>query len=640
MTARNLRNDGYTSSNLRWTVEFYDFPSSIPKNGASDFLPTTPSAIIASTDSEANQIISIINKVKADFKFKGKEAEVIRGLKRISIARNKATPDAKCSLTFVGAMPKSIYIGVWVIVTSVSTEKNGERKALPRFIGQVESVDVTYQMRADGLLTQVNNISIREWSAILKYAVRFDRNSLAANAFQTGSQSALNDIAGGAILGQNAPVKQLTDLVNKTYNPLGLAQTIIDLMGALNPADAFPGLTVGSTTLPTIALTAPSVPAGVLARIRAQQGGSPVNSPLNPKSPFQSGFTTTISGSHSTPSHNSGEWDGVFETQGIDKLKKNMQDAYVNNPMKPSANGIGAILQSGLAAWDNITSYCEPLVFEYYTDIWYERAGNSIIAKPVIVMRDKPFAIDAIAATRPKYSNIKKYSLYDNVPRIRIPKNNITGFRVNNNLANSPNYVIIDYTNQSTGSNQAKWEAVAKSIERLDPEMRRFGGHELQGKALFLGYTGEDTSSGIANFGGGATDSYIEWYETLRDLMVTWHSYDYQMGSGVLQVKDDNFAVSVGFNVAFEFGAYTLVGHVNSFSLEYSIDENGMGSSNMQIEMSKIVQQTESGKLNTMAPEAWGDLFGETVAPDSGFDSSGLSAGGIINAISNFLGIT
>jgi len=620
---------GYISSNVRWLVEFYPFSSPIPDSTISPI--SAPASIIASIKSDADDLKAELVKSK----LVSKDSNLIKGLKRISLTRSKASPSSKCSMAFVGPLPDSVYVGVWTVVTSLGRGKN-----LVRFVGQIESIDCSYQVTDEGLLSQQSMVVVREWSSMLEYAVRFDKVSL-SNETSKNSVGAAATAANLLAQAKADTLNTINDVIAKAYDPLELAQNILSLVGAMNEQDVVQPLQVAGVNLNRIAMTMPEVPQSVIARLRTTtpaQALSKAITPITASNPYASGFINVATGTLTTKIHTDDKWDGIFESGGMDEIKSKMKEGYNNNSFRPLSQGLGAVIQSQESVWKMISTTCDPLVYEFYTDIWYEEdASGKIICKPTIVLRDKPAALDLVAKEHgDNYENIKKFTLYDNIPRITINSASIMSLRINNNLLNSPNYFVINYNTEAlkTGLNTAT--ATEKSRKRIEPEMRRFGGHDFNGTAMFLGNVREQNRAQ----GLGLPEASIgveEYLGVLSDLMVVSNAYDYRMASGVLTIKDDNYAISIGWNVTFQFGDRILCGHVDAVGLDFYIDETGLEVSNMNLTLSRMVelQKGSAGSLTSsaglsvlaaasgaasgsifstdtltpMSPEVWGNLF-------------------------------
>jgi hypothetical protein len=501
-----------------------------------------------------------------------------------------------------------------------------------------------------GLRSQQSSVIVREWSSIFDYAVKFDRIS----ATLASAQTALGAGAAAASLlaraQGNNPLSTITKIIADSYDPLELAQNILGLVGAMNTPDLVVPLKVGEVNLNQIAMTMPSVPTSVMRRlgVDSQQFGPPAFLGNAPSNPYASGFINVATGTLTKPVHTDDNWDGIFERGGMDSIKDDMKKGYINNDFRPLSQGIGAVLQSQKSVWGMISENCDSMVYEFYTDIWYEKGpGGKTICKPTVVLRDKPFAMDSIAKQHEaNYDSVKKFTAYDSVPRIRIDATSIMSFRINNNLLNSPNFFMINYSPQGLKAELATTDAMINSRKRLEPEMTRFGGHDFNGETMFLGNVREQNAAqGKSAFTLPGATPVEKYLSVLSDLMVVSNAYDYLMGNGTLSIKDNNYAISIGWNVLFDIGKWTLCGHVDAVSLDFYIDDDGLEVSNMSISLSRIVVQktgslavlgagagplaasaaasaaafsTQSAlpiafknvTLETVSPDVWGDLFG------------------------------
>lgn len=580
----------------KWVVEFYGFDNPVPSSGgegAQDFFKSSVS-IIGSATSVVSQATSAIAGILGK---NSNEIEKSFGLRSISITRSKGDPAGQCNLVYAGPLPTNVYVGVWVVVSSV-TKSNGTAIALPRFIGQITTVETNYNFVQDGLLVSMSSIRIKEWSSILNSEIRFDQISLEASSIintPPGAQSFLEKIS-AANSGDGISAAQ--DLLKNAWDPLGLAQATLKLIGSLNRIDELVDLPKTETALPRMAITAPSVPVELIRRIGM---GSLIN--INPRDMYKSGFLKVVSGSHV---HNDSgvydQWDGFFEPGGIDAYSKKTKEAYESTPYKPKSIGPALILSSGKSAWQILSEYCDPSIYEYYTDLWYERnLDGSIKTQPVLVMRDKPFLMANVQnkLLDPIISkDLSAFSCYDYIPRISIPEVSIAGMAVQNTTINSPNYFIINFT----GSNNYLNMDVAGTIpalngrKKLQAEMDRYGGKQFALQTNFLGGDWQKKSGDTLSVPGISGDQIpiITWYTMLKELACGWHGFDYRMGSGSLKIKDKNYPISVGNNIQWNFNGRSLVGHVESISMNFQINPDGLESTNFDLRVSRIVESTSN----------------------------------------------
>jgi hypothetical protein len=377
--------------------------------------------------------------------------------------------------------------------------------------------------------------------------------------------------------------------------------------------------------LPALALTAPSIPAGVLSRLKIHNNNfslTELPGLKDTQNPYASGFVKTVTGVQgkvvsSAPNDNS--WNGIFSPGGVSEMSKTMLDGYGAIP-KPMSNGAEALTQLGIPAWNAITRFCDPTVFEYYTDIWYERTpdGKEVKAQPVIVMRDKPFATKAaLDFTDFKSSNstIQKFTQYENLPRIHIPNEYIQSYSVRNSIANSPNYIIPSMQSPALKAELSQAIIVTEGIRRLEKEMRRFGGKAHDAETNFVGIepTGQLSAIGISP----NSDVFAQWVKLFADLQVIWHSFDYRTGSATLTIRDANFPVCVGFNLSFNIGNITLVGHIDSVGLDFTVNPEGLETTILQVQLSRVME-AKGDKLFFIDQNKWGNIPFEAATTEGG----------------------
>lgn len=622
-------------ASTKWVMELYTFDSVYPTaNQLSTALG--PAAIIGNTGAKVS-IQKKIQSLKEKKMLEGGNIESAYGITSINYTRSKANPDGQCTVNFVGRLPNSIYAGAWAIITSVSNTSTGNEKALVRFIGQIIDVSPDYQVTGAGVFIQNTTIVLREWSSILRMPVRYDVYSIEGEQQRNDPGAVLAGAYGKALSGLGvqgaAKDEEIKRVLEKAFDPYEFAQVILLLVGMISQADAttrIKQLNGESITLPSKALTACQIPSGLQNRLGITGGGtlgglidaaSNVGSLLsgnapnsNPSNPYMSGFMQTVAGQQKEPVYTTG-WDGIFSTINISKYKSILKKGYETSNIRPATNGIATITQVGKSAWDLLQDFCDRDINEVYTDIWYEQGENEqdIVGKPVIVIRDKPYLMkkvkDGIVPGVQATLNLEDWTLYDNIPRVNIPDTLITRVSVKNTFLNSPNYIRVNYSLYGfrVAANDAK--SALSGLVRLDAEMQRFGGNEFFMDTNFMG-TKADPTSKAANETG---DYFVLWFETLRDLARCWHAYNYRMGSGVLVIKDNNIPLSLGFNVQFNFGKYTLVGHIESINSVFMKESDGTETNATTIQLSRIVAvDPKTNELDFVDLTHWGSLPYET----------------------------
>jgi hypothetical protein len=634
------------SVSTKWVMELYAFDSPLPTEDQLS-VSLAPTSIIGNSGAK----VAIEKKIQAlkDKKLlEGGNIESAYGVTSIAYSRSKSTPDGQCQVNFVGRLPNGVHAGAWVVITSVSNANTGQERALVRYVGQIIDVSPDYQVASSGVFIQNSTITIREWSSVLRMPVRYDVFSIEGQQLSNNPAAALEGLVGSALskLGAKGKSKdeEIKKLLEKAFDPYELAQVILLLVGMISKEDStsrIKQLNGEAITLPKKAVTACAIPAGVQERLGISSSGAgglagavqSVGSLLsgggsegNAINPYMSGFMQTVTGIQKDPVYNSG-WDGIFAQTKISDYKGILKKGYESSNNRPATNGIAAITQIGMSAWDLLQNFCDKDINEVYTDMWYEIGENEkdIVGKPVIVIRDKPYLMKSVKDGKEdgiESSNLlDNWTLYDHIPRINIPNSLITRVSLKNTFLNSPNYIRINFSinNKRVGANDSK--AALYGLRRLDPEMKRFGGNEFFMETNFIGTKADKTSKAENSTG----DFFVTWFETLRELARCWHSYNYRMGSGVIVIKDNNIPLSLGFNVQFEFGNYTLVGQIESISSNYMKESDGTDVNATTIQLSRIVAvDPNNNELTFVDITHWGSLPYETpsFSSNTGIDAS------------------
>ena len=618
------------SISTKWVIEVYPFDSSVPTS--SDF--STPKSLLG----KAGSIVGSKSAEGAVGKLLDRgtlsSSNNIRnfGVVSVQFSRSKQAPDSNCEIKMVGPLPPDMIPGSWVVISTVSKPLGGETKFLTRFFGQIFAIEPNFESRDDGLLTTTSTIRVREWSYALKVPVKYDilalESQVSAQSFQALAASKLLKSVDGA-----NPSKDLVTLLSKAFDPYELGHLVLQMIGAINEGDIIPSAKSGpAIKLPGLAVTMPSMPPAILSRI-----GIP---DANPKNPFSSGLVKVITGVLPESVYNRGDWNGIWINTNLDQFAQKMKKGYDNLTIRPKVIGLGTLLQAGSPAWDILTRQTENSLNECFTDIWFEKDGNGVYSgKPVLVIRDKPYLLKSLRDNPPPEistqlggtPDLSKFSLYDDVPRINIPTDQIISVRLNNNCVNSPNYIRAQYDIAGLGDRFQDAKAALAGIVKLQNEMERFGGNYEVVRTSFFGQNLQRDSNTAQLTPNVTTDFFTDYFGVLRGLFTLWHSYDYRMANGVMMLKDDNIPISVGLNVQFKLGEYDLVAHVESVQYQYSIDESGLESTNCYITFSRLVKVEEDNSLGFIPPEHFGSVPFQKPVKGS------VTTGSVINNITSNL---
>ena len=595
----------------KWLVEAFPFESPIPSE--EDFGKSLGGG---SSFSETTRVITNDNL----------------GIVSINLSRSKGSPDGQCSVSVVGPLSPSFYVGAWAIVSSVTDRSD---QAVTRFIGQIENIDISYNISDSGNKYILSSLKIREWSAMLRMLVRYDVLSIIGSGSDLGKIANAASIIGKKFFGplnkgESADNSAIEQMMSSAWNPFEMAHIILKLIGAMNEADAIDTTsTIDGKTLPNIATIAPYIPGALLERLGISPGSE--------GNPFQSGFMRVITGIQANPFYNDGSWNGVFDNIG--KFAQDYMDGYEANKIHPLTYGLQAIVQSGSSAWDLLTTQCDNSVNEVYTDFLYEAGENgTTVGRPVIVLRNKPFLLqkirDGAISGISIEADLNGFTIYDNLPRHNIPSESIVTFRVNSTFLNSPNYIRIGYS-PSIGLNKTgESTALQAGRNRLDAEMKRFGGNELEITTIYNG----TEQVGASNEDSRTSDVPLDkWYGQLKDLAKSWYSYNYRMGTGVITLKENGLPLSVGNNVQFQFGQYSIVGHIEAISCDFQVEGDGLMTNFTTLTLSHVVQAVNgSTTLDFIDMTHFGNLLqSEPIESSPGSQVGNKAANKILSDISS-----
>ena len=349
----------------------------------------------------------------------------------------------------------------------------------------------------------------------------------------------------------------------------------------------------------------------------------------NVQSYWTNGFVRVITGFRPPKNFSYGDWNGVFGAQPdqtIEAYATEVKNNYEKNKYKIRAQSVLMQLPSQFTAWRLMNEYCEPVMNEIYTDIWHEYKGNAsgpVVARPVIVMRDKPFSLVEIAqnnsglfqykSEKAKDAILSNYTMFDDLPRIRINEASILRGNFNATFLTSPNYILLNFSSPIFDKNMGFAASAIGSGIRLQNEQERFGGQEYFAEAQFLGPDLDEEVPKEGESFNKKDSPFLEWFSMLTEMSRIWYSYLYRMGSGTISLKDDNYALSVGFNAQFKFGYFELVGHIDAIKENFMIEDDGTEITNKSVSLSRIVYQPDSNgidnnTLKLLPPDAWGRL--------------------------------
>jgi hypothetical protein len=597
------------SISTKWIVEVYPFKNSVPS--PDDFLEGVSNKFAVTGSRGSNEFIK-----KLESKGLIPPGAVIEnlGVTSVSINRSKSSPSGQATIITIGPLASSLVVGSWVVISTAS-RKSGKSKYLMRFIGQIQSLDITYGVEESGLQTTLTQIIVREWSYGLTVPVKYDAISIQAGiigAAQFVQNVSLKAISGGG--NRDNAATQLQNLMAQSYDPYQVSELVLKLIGAVNSDDITNKVDLGADNqfkFPGVAMQMPSVPRGILQRLGLEV--------QNPKSPFSTGFVKVMSGVQSEPVYSKDNWDGIWKSSSLDAFKNILEEGYKKINIRPSISGLGALLQNGTPAWDILSRFSENALNECFTDIWYEEGEEGdIVGKPVIVIRDKPFLLKSLkekpapelASRFGSVPDLSGWTLYDDLPRLYLPSEQIASFRVGVTSMNSPNYINVEYESASAADRITAAKSSLAGVARLGNEMERFGAHIGTARTIYMGLSSpRDNNPNSQNAKNVNSNYYEEYFGVIKGLFAMWHAYNYRMGNGQITLKDDNIPVSLGTNIQFEIGAFTLCAHVDSVSYTYQIGSDGLETSVCIVSFSRMVRvDTATNDLVLLNPEDFGNL--------------------------------
>jgi hypothetical protein len=627
---------GNAISSVRWSVEVFPWEPLYPGGSPSPFADGIPSPSAAA--GALSGFSSMLSSVAGDGSFPEPdpdgEAVILTGVTAISFNRKKGAPDNFMRFVIRGPVDRSVVLGSWVVLRSTANLMAQEGEAeipsltkiaalgVPRFIGMITDMSISYTKDpSTGLLSQQTTVMVRSWGAMLMAAIRFDDLSI-IHAAQP--EAALGMIANSALTKE--AMNRLHEVV---LNPFEYVHLIFQLIGVTNTSVTYSKIEeFQDLKLSDVSVRMPAIPKALLTSIGLDG--------VDNKDPFTSGFVSIVTGTQTKAAHNDGSWDGLFGEDEISnswvtsggiggpsvlsslkEITSSLLSGPIMNPKpknRPNTFGMQLLFTQGFSAWELASQYSDPEFNELFTDIWYELSSDKkrIIAKPVIVLRDKPFALRSLFDAKPSLSSAE-WTKYDDLPRIRIPAEFIQSFSMNPTTAGSFNYIRLEYTGGLLKSGaESTLSRAYGTVRSRKKEILRFGGMEYFPQVQFIGQdfnkgsldpTSIATQSqalGDLDFTGGADNS--AWFIQVRDMLDIWWGEYYKTPTGSLSIKDCNLPLAVGMNIIFRIGDMDLVGHVNSLNFDFSVQNTGLESTSVTISLDRITKTkgSKEGVLSSL----------------------------------------
>jgi hypothetical protein len=404
----------------------------------------------------------------------------------------------------------------------------------------------------------------------------------------------------------------IEEVCTKSFNPYLAAEAFLYMVSGLNENNVGPD----SVTSWGLSTTMPDIPKTLLERLGWVVSDSPPAStglgstgmtvsdtpPINPRTAFRDGFAVVIAGRQSDSVNNDGDWNGIFEDGGIEEFKAFHENYEGNKVLQPDCANISSIAQIGdRSVWDLINGHCDPSMNDIFTDILYESdTDGNIMARPAIFVRGKPFRTVAAEKLVPwkEYDGLDvfmdSWTLYDDVPRVRVDSTLITTMNISNSSTGLSNYLRAEYTVTGELQDQSQNKEICMiEAARFEGSMRRFGGQQFSIQSRY--YNAEDPRL---------------WAAGKVWLGASWELDAYRTASGSITVKDYSLPVSVGMNIQFTVGKYELVAHVEQVAASFIIDEAGNRYSSQTIGFSRLMAiNPATDELDFLPPGAFADIF-------------------------------
>jgi len=558
-----------------------------------------------------------------------------RGVVSIGISRSKASIQNTASIQIVGDLNPAYAIGNWIIIKSKIgkfSEKDPKfaevsplKEGLIRFIGQITTIENNYAVEGSGLLTKRAAIHIREWSSLLNIPVRIDANSISSYFSQTQEAIGRLNFIGST---QKTPKINIAELAQQLIDPFMGAGMVLAIIGGLN-TDSKDGASLGAdlgeyqkvVSISKLTSRMPSLPQQMLDYLELPKTTQANNA-------FATGFTNTLLGvmyanttfeaskqgaleEYSKEKRDPKSFNGYFKSYG---QLKSMFSNYQDRPVK--TNFLSSLGQ-GSSAWSLIQEHIDTTINEAFTDIWYfKTASGATTSLPMIVLRDKPFALKAFLTDPDNQIKHTKWTAFDDLPRVFVDDSTVQSVSTTNSFFTSPNFIMPQLQTGEVGSSRSDdpTAVLTTAAHRIidDGAIDRFGTIEHYWNTVYSAPTAKSSENGGV---------YIPWFEDAKKLMYYWHALNYRFGDARLSLKDNNLPIMVGCNISFPMGKNVLCGHVEAVNWSFSIAMDGTASTSTNVQLSYLCKVKDDGSLTLIGTTGFTNLFDPNLA-DSDIKSS------------------
>jgi hypothetical protein len=548
----------------------------------------------------------------------------VSGITSIAYNRRKGV-GGSMQIEFTGYHPEEpkLSVGTWCFIATshvapITDMEAIQKRGLIRFIGQIYELESTYQVdAASGRLMRKVNMVIREWCHVLHCPLRYHPVSQEQNFNKIAIANKLAEDSGeerGKILSTIG--SSYSNVFQQPALALAWARcltenntSVLQVLG-IKAKD----LTVFSTTIARL----PILPEQMLKDLFPKKRLKPDTAWAD-----KDGFMDLVSGVQI--------WGSGDKEYFGKKLKA---DEKANRPVAPTTLDF---FMSGESLYQVIVNQVSGGGgVEVFADLWYDGDGKP---KPVMVVRDIPFTLKEVdkAIGSSKYP----WTYFDDLPIVTIPAERILKISVKQSIHNTANLIQM-------GIQDGSWSRVAEAqalfyygTTVLTESQRRFGCQtrpKLSIRDIFsapqAAVGDEKITTTTTETRGEKSDpvktqeskAHFQWFAELTRKQIQWYGTDYLFPSCTLVVKDADFPLAAGINVAFSLpNGAIYVGHCEGFSQGFGIDDAGRISSQTTIQLIRLCVLDEDGKYKPMSHRNVVNLLGQPspVAIDAVYATSG-----------------
>jgi len=554
-----------------------------------------------------------------------------KGVVSIGISRSKSSIQNAASIQIVGDLNPAYTIGNWVIIKSKAGKFSEQEKSkdfpavsslkegLIRFIGQITTIENSYSVLPNGLLSKRATVHIREWSSVLAIPIRIDAYAFSDFFNQTNSANGRTNLIKGALKNTNVNIN-IGEIAGDLMDAFTSASLVLAIIGGLN-VDKQTGVNLeeavgkysGLINLSRLISRMPSLPKEILKYLQLPDS-------VLADQPFSTGFVNSLIGvmklnptaltGYGKEPLDSGAFSGYFSSYN------DLKTSFKNYKDRPLSGNFLSGLGKGLPAWSLIQEQLDMTTNEAFTDIWYFKTETEeVTSLPVVVLRDKPFALKMFLENTDSPIKSTKWTAFDDVPRVFVNDVHIQSLSTVNSFFNSPNYIEPQFQSGDVGASRgdSPQAIYTKAVHRIidNAAINRFGTIEHYWSTVYSAPVKAEKGQLL----------YINWFDDAKKLMYYWHTIGYRFGEARLSLKDNNLPIMVGCNISFPFGNNILCGQVDSISWSFSIQMDGTASTTTNVQLSYLCKVGEDGNLTPIGPAGFTNLMDEDLISASAEDT-------------------